>query len=275
MSEHHPQEELFARLEFLLAAARARLSGAELAIVVHVTLEQSVSARELDLTRQGYKRARDAVVQRGILCCDGKELQPNPEACAKFGIARIESDDTGVDLLRKLADGSLEPMASKKNLYQCNADGMPASDDEQNTLFENLKDAVIMFASAELRARGQNIPMGNIFPQGVSREMQMRGMASIVSGFLSGRLSKAWPGTLETAMSLAIRSVRPEYPRVLDPHHLLNRFREFLRDCRDNTSAKLGSARKGVGSQGTQAVAEQEGEDGAAGDSPLVSEAAD
>lgn len=242
MNEHEPHNELLARLQLLVVAAKMKLAGAELSELVLVTLEQSISARELNLSRQGYNRALDALEDRMLLSLDGKKPQLHPEACAKFGITRIENDVASIDLLLKLADGTLGTSSSRKNLYQCNADGLPASEDEQTILFENLKDATVHIASWLGRVSQEEVLRAWIFTQGASREMHMRGMASIVQGYLDGRLYRAWPGALGKALTLAIRSVRPEYPTVLDPHRVLDRFRTKLRNDHDKRAADLSAA---------------------------------
>ncbi|CAG0945059.1 hypothetical protein ANRL1_02090 [Anaerolineae bacterium] len=265
MSEQLTQEELLSRLQFLLAAARLKLSGAELALVVFVTLEQGVSALELNLTRQGYKRARDALEQRQIFCPNGAYPQLHPEACAKFGVTKIEDNSTGIDLLRKLADGSFMTRSARKNLYQCNSDGLPASEDESTILFENLKDAVVHIASWLEKMHPDDVLQEWVFPQRTTREMQMRGMASIVQGYLDGRLSRAWPGAIESALAMAIRSVRPEYPKVLDPHRVLDRFRAGLRARQDKRAHDLAVAGQLMANNSKQANAVPMKGDGAGG----------
>lgn len=255
MDEHEPRNELLPRLRLLVAAAKMKLAGAELSELVLVTLEQSTSARELNLTRQGYNRALGALECQKLLCLQGKKPQLHPEACARFGISRTESPAEGVDLLRMLAEGSLAGRSERANLYLCNADGVPASADELTVLFENLKDAAVHIASWLGNLSQPDVLKRWIFPQGASREMQLRGMASIVQGYLDGRLGKAWPGGLGEAMTRAINSVRPEYPRVLDPHAVLDRFRAYLRQVQDKKTANPVASNQIKASQSKQAIA--------------------
>lgn len=255
MNEHEFQCDLLPRLRLLVAAAKMKLAGAELSELVLVTLEQSISARELNLTRQGYNRALGALECQKLFCLQGKKPQLHPETCAKFGISKIESHAEGVDLLRMLAEGSLAKRSERVNLYLCNADGVPASVDESKVLFENLKDAAVHIASWLGKINQMDVLKRWIYPEGASRELLMRGMASIVQGYFDGRLGKAWPGGLGEAMTRAINSVRPEYPRVLNPHAVLDRFRAYLRQIQDKKAANPVASNQIKANQSKQAIA--------------------
>jgi len=153
MDECEPNNELLARLHFLDAMARERLPGAELAILVLVTLGQRVTARELGLTRQGYKRAMDALAARTLMLWEGYEPRLHPEACARFGIVMPIKGETGNALMRNLIEGRLE-RRPVKNLYRLNADGMPASEEELNRMRAQLLDAAV-WITARLTSEGE------------------------------------------------------------------------------------------------------------------------
>lgn len=235
MDEREPNDELLARLQFLDAMARQRLPGAEFSILVLVTLGQNVSARELGLTRQGYKRALDALIARNLIWWDGQKPRLHPEACAKFGIVIPEQGDTGNTLLRNLIEGRLE-RRPVKNLYRLNADGMPASEEELNQLRSQLLDAAV-FITARLTREDEAEVRRKYVHHEMSREAEMRALASVVEGFIESRIPDRMPGGLGRAVNEANRSVKAKYPRVLDPHGLLDRFKSALREIDDKRIA--------------------------------------
>lgn len=236
MKTPEPDPDLFARLEFLLAMTKRKYSGAELAILTRVTLGQPVSADELRLTGQGYNRALGALQSRRLV---GYETPPrlHAEACAEFGICRETEEEADVNWLRKMTSGTLV-LRPIRNLYLLNADGTPATDEQIGQLRDQLFEAAALTAAmltglglAETR-RGYERP-------DMSLESEMRALASFVMGFLECRFPNGLRYSLSRAIQIANRSLTAEYPKVLDPHSMLEKFRSWIREEDDRRIADL------------------------------------
>jgi hypothetical protein len=235
MSEQVYRDELYARLQFLAAMTREGLPGAELAIVVRLTLGQTVSARELGLSRQGFKRAVDALVEKRLILHDGRTPSLHPEVCAKFGIQQV--NNASKEFIRRLADASRERPPAK-NLYRCNADGSPATTEEIEVLYVQLFDVAVSIA-ADVGGISREQVQDEYKPLELSRELEMKALAALIQAFLERRLPKGLPRGLSWAVHCAALKVVPSYAPVLDPHAVLERFRAFIQRTVDRDRAKL------------------------------------
>lgn len=236
MKAPEPDADLLARLELLVAKAKRKLSGAEFAILTLVVLGQRVSSGVLGLTRQGYKRALDALQKLRLVCFEGRQLRLHPEVCAEFSISHVNWDDNENNWLKKLTAGSIERPPAK-NLYLLNADGTPASDEEIDMLRDQLFGAAALAASS-LSELSEADVRRTYTHRTMSREAEMRALASFVMGFLESRHTEGLPYGLGHAVNNANRSVRAAYPTVLDPHSLLKRFKTALREIDDERIAR-------------------------------------
>lgn len=236
MKAPEPDPDLLARFEFIIAMTRQKLSGAELAILTRITLGQRVSSRILGLSSQGYNRALNALVSRRLALRDEPHPVIHPEACAEFGIRR--DDPTGVedDWLRKLTAGVIE-RRPVRNLYLLNADGNIASREDLALMREQLFEAAVVMATQHT-GRSQTDIRRDYRPMSMSQEAEMRALASVAQGLMEGRFSQGLPGGLGNAVTFAHGSIRPAYPRVLDPHALLERVKTALRKKDDKNTAR-------------------------------------
>lgn len=237
MKAPEPDPGLLARLEFLISKTTQKLSGAQLAILTRITLGQRVSRQILGLSGQGYNLALNKLVSRKLALRDGPHPVLHPEACAKYGIRRDEPTDVEENWLRKLTAGTIERRPTK-NLYLLNADGNTASNEERGLLREQLFNAAVVMASQHGDMNQTDIRRG-YRPMSMSQEAEMRALASVIQGLMEGRFSHGLPNGLGSAVSFAHGSISPAYPRVLDPHALIERVKTALRKKDDKKKARL------------------------------------
>lgn len=236
MKSPEPDPDLYARLEFLLIMTKRRYSGAELAILTRVTLGQPVSSRELGLTGQGYKRALDTLQSRKLVGYE-TPLRLHAEACAEFGIRHNSGEVLDASWLQSLAAGTMQ-RRPVRNLYLLNADGTPASDEQMGQLRDQLFEAAVLAATALTDLEPVELRRDYERPE-MSLESEMRALASFVMGFVESRFPNGLRCSLSRAIQIANSSLMPAYPKVLDPHALLERYRYWLRAADDRRIAGL------------------------------------
>lgn len=256
MKQSEPDLDLFARLEFLLAMTKRKYSGAEMAILTRVTLGQPVSADELGLTGQGYKRALNALQSRRLLDA-GDPPGLHPETCAEFGICGAIEAGGDVNWLRKLTTGTLQRRPIR-NLYLLNADGSPASDEQIGQLRNQLFEAAVLAAERLTGLKAAEIRREFKRPE-MSLESEMRALASFVMGFIEGRFPEGLHCGLSRAIQIANSSLMAKFPRVLDPHALLERCRNWFRAADDRRIAELRRTERAKKRAGKQNPDEQPG----------------
>ncbi len=256
MKQPEPDPDLFARLEFLLAMTKRKYSGAELAILTRVTLGQPVSANELGLTGQGYNRALGALQSRRLVGYEAP-LRLHAEACTEYGIRHDNGEDLDANWLQRLAAGTVQ-RRPVRNLYLLNADGTPASDEQIGQLRDQLFEAAVLAATTLTDLKPVEIRRDYERPE-MSLESEMRALASFVMGFVESRFPDGLQYSLSRAIQIANSSIMPEFPKVLDPHALLERCRNWFRAADDRRIAGVRRMERMKKRAGKQKPEEQSG----------------
>ncbi|CAG0999367.1 hypothetical protein PLCT2_02973 [Planctomycetaceae bacterium] len=250
MSKDKNFDPLSRRLKLLADKALEGLAGAELAQLLLITLGQAEARYGMKVTRSGRCRAAKALVARRYIEFNGDEARLHSELRTQYQITELEGDATGKEILEALAAGQTVATVDRKNLYLCNVQGEPASPEEKDVLYSQLFNAAAMLAAAMGSTTVDNMRVEYAARKWkCSRELEMRGLASVVQGYFDGRLPRMWPGKLSVAVFRAIYSVRPELPPVLDPFSLLEKHRAYLSEIddvlsRQNDAPKQKSVRK-------------------------------
>lgn len=225
MSKDNDFSPLLSRLNLVIDAAKERLAGAELGQLILIAFEQQAARLDMKWTRAGRKRGLDALVAHKYVELENDEPRLHSELCARYGIAALDGKAVGAEFLKQLTEGLAEIKVCRKDLYRCNSAGEPASDDELAVLHAKLFNAAVRCAAT----------LGEVSEPEVrksyherkwecSRDLEMKGFASVVQGFLDGIDKGLWPGDLRRAVYTAIYHVHPSFPQVLDPHRLLEKW---------------------------------------------------
>lgn len=230
MKKINDYSPLLGRLNLIIDMTQHGLSGGELGQLILIALGQQDARYEMNLSRAGRKKSLDNLLAYKLVELVNDEPHLAAELCAKYGISVNEDDSTGSELLQRLTKGLALNKTDRKNLYLCNSYGEPASEEELKVLHSQLFNAAVCCAAKMDAASEQEVHQAFRSRQWeCSRELEMKGFASVVQGCIDRKFKLPWPGSLSRAVYAAIFHAQLWFPPVLDPHTLLEQWKDSNR----------------------------------------------
>ncbi len=234
---------LVPRLRFVIEMAKAGLPGGQLSILVLLALEAGKELSGMEISRQGRNSAAQLLEQAKSIARDEHGAHLHPEVRAKFGIESVFLPKGCENFLEWLSAGAPE-LSKPKNYYACKADGTPASKDDQEVLESQLLEAIAYAVYAATGRPNAEILQSYTFGQSMPPiERRLVGLARILAGLVEGRLESI-NGRMSELVLYASRTIGLNYPEVLNPHALLQDFREMLEGAARKRPAKKNTVEK-------------------------------